>query len=159
MLSLNVRTVCVIAGHPYDPARIMKRGALLGLLLIAPIAARAEDLAIPPGQEQLIATMLGRDVGLPGGCDLVDVGAEFTMIQATYECVDGPIAIELVHASKASAASTQTAKFAIRLRSGLVPPGFAPGLVSLVRSQEHAFRWKVPSSEHEGIVDDDGQAN
>src|SRR5262245_40231040 len=95
---------------------------------------------IPPGEEALIASMLGRGKALPN-CTLVSGGVEFNVITATYSCIYGQVTIALDHPRNATSNSTQTGQFAVRVQSGSPPPGFEDALVTLVRSQEGSFEW------------------
>lgn len=133
---------------------------LLCALLFAAALAAAESAAspnpmIPPGQEELLAQMLGRGVTL-AGCNLTGAGVEYTIVKATYACPEGDAVFELAHPSTASASAIQTAQFAITLQSGSPPHSLADALVSLIRSREDAFEWEwLPSSKDAEPVDDD----
>ena len=84
--------------------------------------------------------MLGRGMALPD-CTLVSCGVEYTVIEATYSCLDGDVTLELGHPQNATDASFQTAQFAITVQSGTPPPDLQDALVSLVRSREADFVW------------------
>src|SRR5262249_27141540 len=94
----------------------------------------------PPGEEALIANMLGGATVLPD-CRLVGCEVNYSVIQATYSCPDGRVAIELGHPQSATHPSTETAQFAITVVSGTPPRDFGRTLVSLVRSRESSFAW------------------
>jgi hypothetical protein len=115
-------------------------------LLVASVVAASEaespttEPVIPPGQEALIAGMLGRGMALPD-CTLVSCGVDHTVIVATYSCLDGDVTLELGHPQNATDTSFETAEFAITVQSGTPPPDLQYALVSLVRSREADFVW------------------
>ncbi len=125
---------------------------LLCALLFASALAAAEPAAspnpmIPPGQEDLLAEMLGRGVTL-AGCNLTGAGVEYTIVEATYACPEGEAVFDLAHPSTASPSAIQTAQFAITLQSGSPPHSLADALVSSIRAREDAFEWEwLPSKE------------
>lgn len=115
-------------------------------LLAAPALAAEEPATpgspmIPPGQEDLIAAMLGKGVTL-AGCTLSAGEVIYTTIKATYACPGGEAVFEFSHPSTASREAIQTGQFAIMLKSGSPPRSLADALVSLIRSQEEAFEWE-----------------
>jgi hypothetical protein len=97
---------------------------------------------IPPLREDLLAQMLGRGATLPGSCTFAGGEVERTLVRASYRCPQGDVVFEMRHPSKAPSGATQTARFAITLKSGSPPDGLADALASLVRSHEAAFEWK-----------------
>jgi hypothetical protein len=117
-------------------------------LLTASVVLASDDESapvepvIPPGQEALIASMLGRGMALPD-CTLVSCGVAYCVIEATYDCDGGGVALELGHPESATDASGRTAQFAITVQSGMAPPDFANAILSLVRSRERNFVWAV----------------
>ena len=136
--------------------------ALLCALLFAPALAAdsppvSPDPMIPPGEEELLADMLGRGVS-PAGCQLTGAAVEYSIVKATYACAEGEAVFELRHPSSASASAIQTAQFAITLLSGSPPHSLADALVSLIRSREDAFEWEWPPGNDADAVDDDGDA-
>jgi hypothetical protein len=129
-------------------------------LLVGSVIAANDDYAthspaIPPGEERLIATMLGRST-LVRGCRLISGGVQYTVINATYECPRGPVTLELTHVLNATEASIQTGHFAITVLSGSPPPDFQEALLSRIRSRERAFVWIW--QEHVALEDDAGDA-
>src|ERR1700688_3359491 len=98
------------------------RITVLCALLCAPVLAAEDEVsdrgdpAIPPGQEELVAAMLGRGETLPGGCALAGGGPDHTLIKAVYACPSGDVVFELDHPSTAADTATQTANFAITLQ-------------------------------------------
>ena len=74
-------------------------------------------------------------------CTLVRCGVDYTVIVATYSCLDGGVTIELGHPQNATDTSITTAQFAITVQSGTPPPDLQDALVSLIRSREADFVW------------------
>ena len=128
-------------------------------LLGTPVLAEEEESgpAIPPGQEELLAAMLGRGTPLAGDCRLSSGGVEYTIIRATYACPGGPVVFELAHPSQAGNTATPTKQFAITLKSGTPPGDMADAFVSLVRSREDDFKWTWPADSNEHAVDGDAE--
>jgi hypothetical protein len=125
--------------------RLVPAAALCVLLCAHVVAATDGDdppgeAAIPPGEEELIASMLGRGIALHG-CTLVRGGIEYTVVKAAYDCPDGEVSLQLQHPRNATEPSVQTARFAITLESGSPPREFAHALASRIRSQEGGFQW------------------
>lgn len=113
--------------------------------LAAPVAAAEDDAAnrravIPPGEERLIAAMLGKAKRVRR-CKLSSGGVEYTTIKATYECPDGPVSLELGHPQSTTDESIQTEQFAMTLLSGSPPKGFQEALLSRIRPREGQFAW------------------
>jgi hypothetical protein len=122
--------------------------ALVVSVLVTQHAVSAIDApGIPPGQEQLLAAMLGRGAPLPGACTFRGGQVDHAVIRATYWCPSGLVVIALAHPSAAPASALQTANFAIALQSGRPPAALADALVSLIRSREAAFQWTFPPDE------------
>src|SRR5947208_3265485 len=90
--------------------------------------AQGDEPVIPPGQEELLADMLGRGATLPGQCSFANGGVERTTVKAAYTCPGGEVVFELHHPSKAPAGATQTARFAVTVRAGSPPAGMAEAL-------------------------------
>jgi len=133
--------------------------ALLSALLAASVVAADDDdrpaaePAIPPGEEALIAAMLGRGMAV-GECALIGAGVEYTVIKATYRCPGGETTLELGHPQNATVRSAQTKQFAITVESGSPPPIFQHALASRIRSHERDFQWGW--QERPGAAEDDG---
>lgn len=100
---------------------------------------------IPPGQEELLAAMLGKGSSLPDDCKLTAGRVEQTLVTATYDCGNGEIVYQLLHPSRATNESVKTEQFVIALRSGTPPASLSPALVGLVRARESEFRWRMPN--------------
>ncbi len=148
---------CPAARRRMPCGRAVAVAAVSSALLAASVVAASDDESrpvepvIPPGQEALIARMLGRGMTLPD-CTLVSCGVKYTVIEATYSCVDGDVTLELGHPQNAPA---QTAQFAITIQSGTAPPDLQNSLVSLVRSHEADFVWDWQESAAAAENDDD----
>jgi hypothetical protein len=101
----------------------------------------AEDYVIPPGQEEVLGAILGKDGGLPGNCTLSAGDVEKNVVKATYACPKGDVVVELSHPDVAPASATRTQKFGVRMASGTPPPDFQDGLLARIRERETDFRW------------------
>jgi hypothetical protein len=104
----------------------------------------AEDYVIPPGQEDLLGAMLGKDGGLPGNCTLSTGDVQKTIVRATYACPKGDVVVELTHPDVAAAGTTRTEKFGVRIESGTPPSDFQNALLARIRERETDFRWTIP---------------
>jgi hypothetical protein len=119
-----------------------------GALLIAPVSAADKETAvnqgpvIPPGQEEVLAAMLGKGAALPDNCKLASADVDHTAIKATYTCPGGEVVFQLTHPSAAPAGAKHTDRFAITLLSGTPPAALQPALEALIRAKESAFKWK-----------------
>jgi len=139
-------------------ARGVALAAVLCVLRAASVVAADDgdyppgDPAIPAGQEQLIASMLGRGMALHD-CTLISGGVEYTVIKATYACPGGAVTLRLDHPRNATVTSAQTGQFAITVQSGSPPLGFGDALTSLIRSQEGGFQWSWP--QYDAAAEDD----
>jgi hypothetical protein len=118
---------------------------LISILLVAPAAGKSQDPVVPPGQEKLLANMLGLGATLPGSCTFAGGQADGPVVRGTYDCATGEIVIELLHPSKAPWRSVRTDQFALTVLRGSPAPEFLQALQSRIRSQEAAFEWKLPS--------------
>jgi hypothetical protein len=133
--------------------------AVMCALLVPPVLAAevkpadALQAFIPPGQEELLGTMLGKGLALPE-CELVDGKVNYTTIEATYACVGDWVVVELAHRSTATATATSTDFFAITPKSGSPPRGLVDALASLVRSREADFKWGWPAQDRNTTADD-----
>ena len=108
------------------------------------------DTVIPPGQENLIAELVGCGETLPGDCKLTAGQVERISVRATYACSSGEVVYDLRHPSAAPANSTATSRFAVVLVSGTPPPGFADALVARIRAREATFQWRVLPRDAQG---------
>lgn len=121
--------------------------AATAVVLAAGAALAVEELprelppAIPPGQESLLQEMLGKGADLPGNCKLADGHVEYTVIEATYECGNGAVVIELAHSSWAVASDVQTRYFALGVTKGSAPASLVDTLAALILDREGDFEW------------------
>jgi hypothetical protein len=106
----------------------------------APLAL--SEAAIPPGQEALLADMLGKGASLPGGCAWTGASIDRTRVAATYGCSAGKASLELVHPSRAQGAGgARTAKFAVIPKDGPPPAELVEAVAARIREREAGFRW------------------
>ena len=126
----------------------MRRVPIFGALLLATVLAAgnespaAGEPVIPPGQDDLLAAMLGTGATLPGDCKLAGGQVHYATVNATYTCPGGQVVVELAHRNTAGWTGAHTAKFAIRLLSGSPPPDLLTAFESRIRSHEATFEWK-----------------
>lgn len=123
---------------------------LVCALLAAPVRAAdesTEDRVIPPGQEALLAAMLGDHVALPDGCTFTSGQVDGGLLVATYRCPRGDVVFELTHPRYAGETAVQTERFAIAPRSGTPPEALLDVVASLVRSREAEFEWLAPADQ------------
>src|SRR5262249_37073247 len=101
-----------------------------------------EEAVIPPGQEDLLADMLGRGATLPAQCQFTAGGVERTVVKSTYACPQGEVSYELRHPSQAARGAVRTERFALSVKTGSPPEGLTDALVSRIRAKEATFEWK-----------------
>lgn len=96
---------------------------------------------IPPGQEALIAQMLGKDVDLPGGCRWEGASIERSTVGSEYRCGSEPRHLTLCHPRAACAenAAAITAQFALE---GSLPPELLGAVSTRIREREGSFHWE-----------------
>jgi hypothetical protein len=123
-------------------ARLLIVTASWALLRTLAVAADdvAPDPAIPPGEEAVIAAMLGKGGALQS-CVLTSGGVEYSVIKATYACPGSAVSVRLDHPRNAAPTSMLTGQFAITVDGGAPPAGFVNALASAVRAQERSFEW------------------
>lgn len=109
-------------------------------------AAEASGSAvILPGQEDLVAGMVGKGAALPGECKWAGASIERVVVVSKYTCAGGEVALELRHPSQGAGAAARTQSFAVFTKSGSPPPGLVDAVASSVRAGEATFRWsKAP---------------
>jgi hypothetical protein len=117
--------------------------ALAGLLVLSPSAVAQSPPVIAPGQEPLLADMLGKDASLPGGCAWAGATVEETRVVSWYTCAGERVELELRHPTDALApdAAARTDRFAVRLKSSSAPPDLAAAIAVRIRAREAEFRW------------------
>ncbi len=115
---------------------------VLLVLLVGPSAsASSGEAVIPPGQEDLLARLLGLRAELPGKCTFTNGEVQHTTVQVTYDCLGGAVVFRLVHPSKAPSGAIESTKFALIEESGTPPPGLATALVERLQKGESEFEW------------------
>ncbi len=112
----------------------------------SPAASASPYDVIAPGQEQLLADMLGRGAALPGDCKFSNGQVETALVRGTFQCAAGSVVVELRHPSQTQDAVATTDRFAVSVRSGSPPPDLVPTLVARIREREAAFVWTSPGS-------------
>lgn len=99
-------------------------------------------LVIPPGQEALVATMMGVPPALASRCRLDHASVDHTFMTAYYRCdaVASVVTIEARQLSDAPAAALRTERFALVPGAG-VPPELFSAVTRQVRADESRWRW------------------
>jgi hypothetical protein len=122
------------------------RALAIGSILVARTAAAGAetqervDRVIPPGQEELLAEMLGRGMALPGGCRFDGADADGAIVTARYACDAGRAVIELRPPGDAPTA-LRTQQFTIVVRGRSVPAGLSEAVAELIRAREARLEW------------------
>jgi hypothetical protein len=112
-------------------------------LAAATPVAEAQKAVIQPGQETLVADMLGKGVTLPDGCAFADGRIEAEAVAGTYRCASGDVGIELRHPSIALPDAHRTAQFALTVTKGTAPPALIDALTARIRAHEDKFEWTM----------------
>ena len=140
-------------------------GLLTCLALVYPRAARGDEApaghsapavgqaVIPPGQEDLLAAMLGRGAELPEACGFTAGQIELNVVRGVYSCPGGEVVIELRHPSAAPREASRTEKIAIVTVRGTPPDALLAALKERVRQREGAFEWLTPTAPHAEAAD------
>jgi hypothetical protein len=121
--------------------------ALIVACLCVPAAtANGDELpfhepVVPPGNNTLLADMLGRGAALPDDCKFAGGGADGPIIRGNYTCPSGEVIFALVYPDNAASPNARTERFAITVESGAPPPEMIDVVASLVRSHEVEFEW------------------
>jgi hypothetical protein len=119
--------------------------AMLGIaaLVLTPALARgARAAVVPPGQEDLVAEMLGRGEDVGPGCRLTAVDIEPTRIEGAYACQgqSGEARVALTYPSSSSPPAARTTReFVLSARSA--PESLLVALEERIRAREAAWRW------------------
>jgi hypothetical protein len=98
-------------------------------------------VVVAPGQEELLADMLGRGAPPAAGCEFSSGSVEHATVRGGYRCPSGEVGIELRHPSAAPADATRTDKLAIVVVRGAPPADFVAALAARLRSREAGFAW------------------
>jgi hypothetical protein len=117
------------------------RASAVFVLLHASPARAGTAHAIPPGQDRLVAEMLGRDQAV-GPCRLVVVDMSPATIEASYGCRGdgGLVDVVLEYPSSEQGAAFITREFAVRAR-GAPPPELLDALHRRIAEREGEWRW------------------
>ena len=101
----------------------------------------ALEALIRPGQEDVIARMLGRGELLPGSCRLAEGQIAHNIARGTYLCGAERVTLQLSHPSKAPDDALRAGDFAIDLVEGPPPAGFLEAIAARVRTEGSQFEW------------------
>jgi lysophospholipase L1-like esterase len=115
---------------------------VLGLTLVLLAAARAGAPVLPGGQEDAVATLLGRGAELPGGCTWTGAAIERDFVRSTYACRGAPAVLELRHPS-ASDGGACGGPFCV---TGDAPAELLAALAERARALESTVRWEYAAS-------------
>lgn len=125
------------------------RTSLLGPMVVLLMALGGGDLAparaqtIPPGQEAVLAAMLGRGEPLPGGCAFADGQVDRNVVSATYRCPDGDVRIRLSPPGTPAAQAITTERFAITMAGASPHDELLEAIEARIRSKESEFEWSM----------------
>jgi len=125
-------------------ALLLVATAGVGATHASPLSAAPRERVIRPGQEALLADMLGRGAALPGPCTFTGGEADGAIVKASYACPGGTVAIELREARQDGTDTVRTAKFAIVAAGDSAPPDLLAALQSRIRAREAAVGWVAP---------------
>ena len=120
---------------------------VVGALVAGAVEEAPRELppGIPPGQEELLQKMLGKGADLPGACKLSDGHIDRTVIEATYDCSNGKVVVELAHSSWAVTSDVQTRYFAVGVTKGSPPEGLVDTLAMRILENEDEFEFVEPT--------------
>jgi hypothetical protein len=127
-------------------AIVLSAAALsIGCARRAPVEEPEQQHVIRPGQEHILADILGTGEVLEGGCRFQGARIQFVSIAARYRCdaADGDTEVELCHPALAPAGALVTAKFALTVKGDRTPPpaGFPEALARRVSDREKRWHW------------------
>jgi hypothetical protein len=105
----------------------------------SPVSAPDVEPLIRPGQEDLVARMLGRGEALPGSCRLAGGQIAGAVIHATYACGNDKVSLQLVHPSRAPDNARLTKTLALLVVDGSPPAGLVDAVAEHVRRAEQAL--------------------
>src|SRR5207302_9239562 len=109
-------------------AAVIRALVFVGLVFgAAPVLAQV----ILPGQEDVLAAMLGSGVALPDGCTFADGQVERTIVRATYRCPSGDVIIELSHRGVSDPRAIRTERFVLSVIAGSPPDHLLGALEAL----------------------------
>jgi MYXO-CTERM domain-containing protein len=121
---------------------LLGAGCALCAHFISPAFAQPpDDHVVPPGQEALLADMLGHGAPLPAQCRFTSGQANGRVVLGAYTCPGGEVVIELRHPSTAAPDHPRTEQFAVAVRSGTAPAELITALMERIRAREDDFEW------------------
>lgn len=128
--------------------------AALALILLASCTWMNGDVegrhaVLVPGQDELIARMLGKDE-LVDACRFSGGVADGATIRAFYKCAAVDLEVEVVHRDAATWRMTRTEHLGIRVLNGSAPDGFMTALSARLRRHEAELRWNQIGQSHQG---------
>lgn len=129
--------------RPIPAAATTVFSLVLVAFVLATVAEAATAPVIAPGQEEMLAAMVGKGAQLPGDCKLTGGEVAYDTVKATYACPGGEVVLELTHPTKAGSGATRTERFALQVRSGSPPPGLPAAIETLIRAREGTFEWTM----------------
>lgn len=101
-----------------------------------------DALVIPPGQEELLGTMVGRGSTPLGGCQFGSASTEKSFVRVRYRCEGArDVSVELRHADADGDALVRTSQFAIVATDGEVPSSLVAALEGNIRASESKWQW------------------
>lgn len=106
----------------------------------AAAGAPARSYGLPPGQEELIAAMLGRGAALPGGCRWEGASIDGDRVSARYRCDGGEATLTLLHARAAAAGALRLGNTALVPGPG-APTELVRAVAGRVGEREAQLRW------------------
>lgn len=129
---------------------------ILALFCVPALTVEGEGLpfdepVVPPGQNKLLAEMLGQGAALPDDCKFTGGGADGPIIRGNYTCPSGAVVFELVYPDNAPAPNTRTERFAITIERGAPPAEMIDAVAWLVRSHEAGFEWLWLTAEDDDV--------
>ncbi|MBI5477763.1 MAG: hypothetical protein HY906_02840 [Deltaproteobacteria bacterium] len=116
---------------------------IAGAAVLQATVARAQSYVIPPGQEALLAEMLGREAALPDGCRWARASIDLSVATSHYLCGSPARAVSLIlrHQQAPVAAGVATRHFVIGRGEGSPPDALLAAVAERVRANEGRWRW------------------
>lgn len=103
----------------------------------------AVPYVLPPGQDDLVAGLLGRGAALPGGCAWQAAAIDHDRVVSRYDCGGRVVEVQLVHASVAPAGASVAGSTALVAGPG-APPALVDALAARLRARDAALTWARP---------------
>ena len=126
---------------------------LLSSLLVSSQAAAIDYYAAAPGQEKLMAEILGRGAsGLPGGCAFESARIMKAQIEASYRCEGKAekVGLLLVHPDSPVETTAVSAKFKVKAKDA-ADEALAAAVAARAKEREARWHWmRVLGGEPEG---------